>query len=220
MTAWAAPPGTEYPRHPLAPTSPHAGKLGTPRGSRPHPGPRTRSDWPRASPPPDQFPLRLIHISAKAGVRLDGGAGIPYFFDTHMIAKTITNTIVPEAERLAFVYRLFGIGYVVTLEPTVFHMAQSMASAYSGAYWTFHSLTNAGFYMSPRLDTMFDVCCTNGFEGKLSADGLGVTACLYAFSHLSFGNDRLAQVCAHQYGLLREYMFEHLEVRSILAAID
>lgn len=137
-----------------------------------------------------------------------------------MIAKTITNTIVPEAERLAFVDRLFGIGYVVTLEPTVFQMAENVASEYNGACWTFHSLSNGGFYMSPSSTTMFDVCCTNGYEGELSADALGVTACLYAFSHLSFGDGRLAQVCAHQYGLLREYMFEHLEVRSILAAID
>lgn len=137
-----------------------------------------------------------------------------------MTIKPITNTTVPEAERLAFVDRLFGISYVLKLEPTVFSMAETLAQEYSGGYWEFHSLSNGGFYMAPRLDTIFDISCENGFEGKLSPDALGITACLYAYSHLSFGEGRLAQVCAEQYHLLREHMFEHTEVSAILVAID
>ena len=137
-----------------------------------------------------------------------------------MIAKSITNTIVPEAERLAFVDRLFGIQYVLKLEPTVFTMAERIAPEYSGAYWAFHTLGNGGFYMSPRSDTMFFISCENGFEGKLSPDALGITACLYAYSHLSFGDGRLAEVCAEQYQLLREYLFEHPEVKEVLRATD
>lgn len=137
-----------------------------------------------------------------------------------MIAKTITNTIVPEAERLAFVDRLFGIGYVIRLEPTVFQMAENMAPEYNGAYWTFHSLSNGGFYMAPRFDTEFSISCVNGFEGKMSPDALGITACLYAFSHLSFGDDRMAQTCADLYHLLREYVFEHPEANIIVRATD
>ena len=137
-----------------------------------------------------------------------------------MIARTITNTIVPESERLAHVDRLFGIQYVLKLEPTVFTMAERIAPEYSGAYWIFHTLGNGGFYMSPRSDTMFSVCCENGYEGKLSPDALGITACMYAFSHLSFGDGRLAEACAEQYHLLREYLFEHLEAKAILRATD
>lgn len=137
-----------------------------------------------------------------------------------MIAKTLTATIVPEAERLDYVDRLFGICYVLQLEPAVFHMAESLASDYSGAYWTFHTISNGGFYMAPRLDTMFKVSCANGYEGKLSVDALGLTACLYAYSHLSFGEDRLAQVCAEHYHLLREYAFEHPEASAIVRATD
>ena len=74
--------------------------------------------------------------------------------------------------------------------------------------------------MSPRSNTMFAVCCENGYEGKLSADALGIVACLYAFSNLSFGDGTFAETCAAKYHLLREYMFEHLEVRAILAATD
>jgi hypothetical protein len=137
-----------------------------------------------------------------------------------MIAKSIINTIVPESERLAFVDRLFGIQYVIKLEPTVFTMAERISPEYSGAYWTFHTLGNGGFYMSPRSDTTFSVSCENGFEGKLSPDALGITACMYGFSHLSFGEGRLAETCAKHYHLLRQYLFEHHEAKAILRAID
>ena len=137
-----------------------------------------------------------------------------------MIAKSIINTIVPESERLAYVDRLFGIQYVLKLEPTVFKMTEGMAPDYSGAYWSFHALGNGGFYMSPRFDTMFSISCENGFEGKLSPDALGITACMYAFSHLSFGDGRLAEACAEHYHLLREYLFEHPEAKAILRATD
>ena len=137
-----------------------------------------------------------------------------------MIAKSITNTTVPDSARLAFVDRLFGIQYVLKLEPTVFKMAERIAPEYSGAYWNFHALSNGGFYMSPRSDTEFSVSCENGYEGRLSPDALGIAACMYAFSHLSFGDDRLAQTCTEQYHLLREYLFEHPEVKAILRAID
>lgn len=137
-----------------------------------------------------------------------------------MIAKSITNNVVPESERLAFVDRLFGIQYVLKLEPTVFTMAERIAPEYSGAYWNFHTLGNGGFYMSPRANTIFSVCCQNGYEGKLSPDALGIAACMYAFSHLSFGDGRLAEACAEHYHLLREYLFEHPEAKAILRAVD
>lgn len=137
-----------------------------------------------------------------------------------MITKTITNTIVPESERLAHVDRLFGIQYVLKLEPTVFRMAERIAPEYSGAYWSFHALGNGGFFMSPRCDTEFSIRCENGYEGKLSPDAFGLTACMYAYSHLSFGDGRLAETCANQYHLLREYLFEHPEAKAILRAID
>lgn len=79
-----------------------------------------------------------------------------------MIHKSITNTIVPETERLAFVDRLFGIQYVTKLEPTVFTMTEHLASEYSGGYWQFHALGNGGFYMAPRFETEFSVSCDNG----------------------------------------------------------
>lgn len=74
--------------------------------------------------------------------------------------------------------------------------------------------------MAPRHDTEFTVSCENGFDGKLSPDAFGITACLYAFSELSFAGDRMARTCATQYHLLREYVAGHPEARSIYRAID
>ena len=74
--------------------------------------------------------------------------------------------------------------------------------------------------MSPDTDGTFGVVSDNGYRGSMSADAFGIVACLYAFSHLSFGGDDLAETCARHYHLLREYMLDHAEVREILAAID
>jgi hypothetical protein len=58
------------------------------------------------------------------------------------------------------------------------------------------------------------------YEGDLSGDALGITACLYAYSNLSFSLSDIAEDYARQYHLLREYMLGHPEVREILGAID
>lgn len=134
--------------------------------------------------------------------------------------QIITSQLVPESERMAVVDKLFGIQYVLKLEPTVFSMAENIAPAYNGAYWNFHTISNGGFYLAPRGNTIFAVTCENGFEGKLSADALGIASCLYAYSHLSFGDGAFAETCADQYHLLQEYMFQHPEAKFILRAID
>ena len=143
----------------------------------------------------------------------------PLFFSYIMI-KSITNIIIPEPERTTFVDKLFGISYALRLEPTVFSLAERLASQYSGGYWQFYSISNGGFYMAPQMNINFSVSCKNGFEGALSTDALGIVSCLYAYSHLSFGDGAFAGMCADQYHLLREYMFEHTEAKSILRAID
>lgn len=136
------------------------------------------------------------------------------------ILDSISSHCVPDADRLAFTAKLFGINFPMRLEATVFDMAGRLSAGYNGGYWQFYALSNGGFYMAPKSDTIFNVSCDNGFEGKLSADALGIAACLYAYSHLSFSEGEFAATCAQQYHWLRDYMMQHAEVRSILAAID
>jgi hypothetical protein len=109
----------------------------------------------------------------------------------------------------------------MALEPTIYNITDSIAKDYHGGYWAFYELSNGGFYMSPQSKEPFRVDCENGFEGELSADALGITVCLYAYSMLSFGNKpQFAEICTLQYHWLRDYALDHSEARAILGAID
>ena len=128
----------------------------------------------------------------------------------------VTRELVPEDQRLAITEKLFGMAFPLQLEPVVYGITDRMAQEYSGGYWDFYTLSNGGFYMAPAEDRVFHVKCQNMYQGDLSADALGITACLYAYSNLSFS---LSDIARH-YHLLREYSMEHAEVRAILAATD
>src|SRR5665647_688086 len=129
--------------------------------------------------------------------------------DTTSDDAVITSHLVPDDDRMQHTAELFGINFPMRLEPTVFDMAGRLAAEYHGGYWQFYALSNGGFYMAPRSDTLFAVSCENGFEGKLSADALGIAACLYAYSHLSFSEGEFAETVSQHYHWLREYMIEH-----------
>ena len=134
---------------------------------------------------------------------------------------TVTRTLVPEDQRLIITEKLFGVHFPLRLEPFIYTITERLTRDYSGGYWEFYTLSNSGFYMAPAGDLRFHVLCENQFEGDLSADALGITACLYAYSNLSFsGPDAFADICFDHYHWLREYMLEHPEVREILGATD
>ena len=138
-----------------------------------------------------------------------------------MALTNITRQQVDDKQRIKHTSDLFGIRFPLNIEPTIFSIAVNIATEYNGAYWDFFSLSNGGFYMAPCSDKAYQVSCDNGFEGTLSADALGITACLYAYSHLSFtANPAFADVCSNNYHWLREYMLEHAEANAILSAID
>jgi len=137
----------------------------------------------------------------------------------------MTNTIkrqkVADDQRINYTADIFGVRFPLQIEPAVYQITGTIAAEYDGGYWEFYTLSNGGFYMAPATDVHFQVCCQNGFEGILSADALGIVACLYLYSHLSFSDQQaFAQTCAKQYHLLREFMLEHPEANAILGAID
>jgi len=138
-----------------------------------------------------------------------------------MIDTQITRQLVPEAQRLNVTAELFGTHFPLLLEPAVFNFAGQLSSDYRGGYWLFYLLSNGGFLMAPDTEARFRVVCENGYEGALSADALGITACLYAYSHLAFtAPTAIALILAEHYHWLREFMFEHPEAGQILRAID
>ncbi len=133
----------------------------------------------------------------------------------------ITQHIVPNEQRIKHTADLFGIHFPMVLEPTIYSFASRLSTDYRGGYWRFHSLSNGGFFMAPEDDSLYTVICDNGFQGDLSGEALGITACLYAYSHLSFGEDEgLAKVCTRHFHLLREFMVGHVEAGVILGATD
>ena len=135
--------------------------------------------------------------------------------------QKVSSQQVSDKQRIQHTADLFGIRFPLNIEPAIYSIAGSIATEYRGAYWEFYSLSNGGFYMAPCSDKAYQVSCDNGFEGMLSADALGITACLYAYSHLSFtANPAFADICSNHYQWLRAYMLEHVEAGTILAAID
>lgn len=133
----------------------------------------------------------------------------------------VSRKLIPDDQRLSHTAKLFGAHFPMVIEPIIYHITDRMAEAYQGGYWHFYSLNNGGFYMAPDGDNVYQVSCDNYFVGQLSSDALGITACLYAYSHCSFSRDKVfGKLCADNYHWLRAYMFEHPEVASILRAID
>jgi len=135
-------------------------------------------------------------------------------------ATETTSIIVPVNQRLEITEKLFGLNFPLTLEPTIFNMTERLCPEYSGGYWHFYTLSNGGFYMAPDIYSPLAVYSDSGWGEMMSTDALGVTACLYAYSHLSFSQGRLAQTCAEHFHWLRDAACAHSEARAILGAID
>jgi hypothetical protein len=107
------------------------------------------------------------------------------------------------------------------IEPAIYGWASVLAPRYTGGYWNFLCLSNGGFFMAPSRDEHFDVSAPNGFTGTLSAEALGIAACLYTFSHASFGDEAvLTSACAEHFHQLREFALQHPAVDELLAVID
>ena len=138
-----------------------------------------------------------------------------------MSQSIVTRQQISDKNRIQHTSDLFGIYFPLNIEPAVNSITTNIAAEYNGAYWEFYSLSNGGFYMAPYSDKPYLVNCDNGFEGMLSADAIGITVCLCAYSNLSFSSNMgFALICAAQYHWLRAYMMEHKEASAILRAID
>jgi len=129
--------------------------------------------------------------------------------------------VVPEDQRLAISKKLFGNLFPLAIESAIYTFADHLCTHYKGGYWDFYSLSNGGFYMAPDQSDDFHVVCSNQFVGDLSPNEFGMTACCYAYSHLSFSDVKsLSQLSAKHYHLLRDAIMDHPDGPKILAACD
>lgn len=133
----------------------------------------------------------------------------------------IYHELLGDQQRVNYTAALFGVNFSVRLEPSIFTIAGQLSRDYTGGLWQFFALCNGGFYMAPQSEHRFKVVSENGFEGEMSADALGITACLYAYSQLSFtGEGAFQETCADQFHLLRACALAHAEAGAVFAAVD
>lgn len=133
-------------------------------------------------------------------------------------SNEITAREVPNDERMQMLPKHFG-RHMLTVEFAIYQFMRKLAAQYTGGCWSFLELSNGGFYMAPQGETTLQVCVdSNGFEGSMSADAAGITACLFALSHLSF--QLQTDTIADHFYWLRDFALEHREAGVILAAID
>ena len=134
------------------------------------------------------------------------------------LSSPVVASLVADAERLPALPRHFG-SHLLEAETTIFSWLRELSPDYAGGYWHFYELSNGGFYMAPDLSERLRIeVIGNGYRGCLSADAAGITACLFAYSHLSFRFR--TEVFGHHYAWLLDLAAEHAEARSILAAGD
>ena len=124
---------------------------------------------------------------------------------------------VPEHARIGTLPRHFGM-HMLTVEGRIYEFLSQFCPAYDGGVWKFFELSNGGFYMSPPEDTYELSVDSNGFHGRMSDDAAGITACLFAFSHMSF--EYTTEIFGQHYHMLYDYAKDHSEAALIFAAID
>jgi hypothetical protein len=140
---------------------------------------------------------------------------------TQTSLNLVTRELVPEDQRMAITERIFGLRFSMELEPVIYNFTGRLSEDYKGGYWDFYTLSNGGFYLSLADERTYHVVSDNLFEGDLSSDALSITACLYAYSHLSFiGTVAFSDTYADMYHKLRQFTLDHQEIRKILSATD
>jgi hypothetical protein len=132
----------------------------------------------------------------------------------------ITKHPIVDNDYYEHIGKLFGAHFTMTLEPHIYNGARTLSDDYCSGHWDFFSLSNGGFFMAPRSNKSFNVSCAYGEPVKMSAEGLGIAACLFAFSQLSFGCGAFAETCGRHYHLLSEFMIEHIDAPAILCSAD
>lgn len=136
-------------------------------------------------------------------------------------ANTITSNSVPSNRMASTAHKHFGGYFAFTFEPFLYDMTRKLSEDYDGGEWRFYTLSNGGFYMSPKTDRTFRVSSPNGNDAVMSANALGIAACLIAYSNLSFSrNPRVSQLMAEYYHRLYAYTYGHKEENSIRRIID
>ncbi|HHQ6722092.1 TPA: antirestriction protein [Serratia fonticola] len=135
-------------------------------------------------------------------------------------ANTLTATLVPGNQRSRFWPQHFGnIPQWLILESHVFGWLDRLCVDYHGGQWEFYTLSNGGGFMAPEGDERWSLFNTmNGNGADMSAEAVGITACLMAYSHHACRTE--SEAMTDHFYRLREYALHHPESRGIFSLID
>ncbi len=133
--------------------------------------------------------------------------------------NTITASRVADAARLLFLPTYFGRD-MMKVETAIFRHMSELCESYHGGFWHFYELSNGGAFMAPASDAPLAIgVYGNHYSGTMSAEAAGITATLFALSHLTF-NYPDADVLIERFHQLRDFAADHAESSAIFAAID
>lgn len=136
------------------------------------------------------------------------------------VVTTITATLVPDEERVAFWGRYFGqVRQWVFLEPQVFSWLDLWNTDYQGGIWEFYTLSNGGAFLTPPEQESYSLFNEhNGNGAELSTEATGIAVCLMAYSHHACRTNCTA--IGEHYYRLRDYALTHPECSGIMRLID
>jgi hypothetical protein len=95
---------------------------------------------------------------------------------------------------------------------------QRIVPEFRAGYWHFFELSNGGFYMAPDIDAAQARSLTSAQLRQMTAEAVGIAACLLAFRELS--SQIQNGVMARHYFQLREFATGHAEANEIFAVVD
>jgi hypothetical protein len=133
--------------------------------------------------------------------------------------KPVERALLAGSVQRSEIFRKHFSGLCAVAENLIYEWMDRLCEDYHGGYWNIYELSNGGFYMAPKTDARFEVCCFGfGDSVRLSADGAGLVATLFAVNQLanSAGEDHIIEL----YYLIRDYVFGHDEAGKIFRAID
>jgi len=135
---------------------------------------------------------------------------------------TITSELLTTNQKTKQAEALFGSYFQRQLIPMVAAFARKMEIPEDNDCWDYILLSNGGFYLKPPSSIEdHHVTCTNGLEGNLSPDALGIVICLMTYAYLFGISPRdINEQYYTQYNRLRDYSFVHPEAGLILASIE
>lgn len=130
----------------------------------------------------------------------------------------ITSRLVPLHERASFLPNHAG-KHFLRYESLTYCLMEQACDAYSGGLWTFHTLSNGGFFMAPDMDGRLQISwIDNYYDGEMSAEAAGIGISLMAQSQMAFitNQPRFSEA----FHALRDYALEHTEAGQIFRFID